>query len=223
MNSLPPSSLEVSESSVDTVLTLPDRVRVVAIAEACRATALEFLNDCRHWGKAELATWLMGPYAQLTQYVAPTAQRKGGEVIGRPVPLLRDIDVRMVDRVIRTAYEEVTRTLRSLESDEDAATFAYAMISSGFVARCEDKTKTPGWVPTSNARRLADRVLSLFAVDYLTSPSDYESSFSLCPTCKHIEFDALARRRGVCSRHADTAAHSQRFGSMPPPSQPLMA
>jgi len=41
--------------------------------------------------------WLMGPYAQLTQYIAPFSQRRNGEEAPRPaVPLLREIDVRMV-------------------------------------------------------------------------------------------------------------------------------
>ena len=205
MNDAAPSSNR-GDANVDTILTLPEQASAIAIADACRTTALAFMNESKFWGKAELAMWLMGPYAQLTQYVAPIAQRRSGEYVARPVPLLREIDVRMVERVIRSAHEEVTKTLDAVADTEAASSFAFAMISAGFVARCEDKRKVPGWVPTSDARRLADRVLSLFAVDYLTNPADYDSELSVCPECKSVEFDAFARTRGLCTRHGNSLA-----------------
>jgi hypothetical protein len=56
-------------------------------------------------------------------------------------------------------------------------------------------------VPTSDARRLADRVLSLVAADYLARPTDYDTDLSVCMTCKTVEFDAVSRARGICHRH----------------------
>lgn len=204
MMSMMPGALTPCDSNVDTILTLPEQTGSLAIADACRTSALAFLNESDRWGKAELAMWLMGPYAQLTQYVAPIAQRKSGEFVSRPVPLLREIDVRMVERVIRSAHDEVTATLRRVGDVEASASFAFTMISSGFVARCEDAGRVAGWVPTSDARRLADRVLSLLAVDYLTRPTDYETELAVCTQCRTVQFDQAARMRGICARHGNS-------------------
>ena len=202
MMSIIPAS-RVNESSVDTILTLPEQTGSMALANACRETALERLNDGQRWGKAELATWLMGPYSQLTQYLSTRATRQGtgGEVQQRPVPMLREIDARMVDRVIKNARTEVLESLRSTYDAEGGAAFAFTMLSNGFVARCEDKAHVAGWVPTTDARRLADRVMSLLAADYLTRATDYETELSICSHCSYVEFDAVARMRGICHRH----------------------
>lgn len=189
------------ESNVDTILTLPRQTGSHAIATACRETALAFINESGFWGKAELAMWLMGPYAQVTQYVQTFEARQSGEFL-RPVPLLREIDARMVDRVIRSARAEVLETLIKMSNPEGAASFAFTVLSSGFVVRCEDSRRVPGWVPSPDARRLADRVLSLFAADYLTRPTDYEAELSVCEQCHSVDFDAIARLRGICHRHA---------------------
>lgn len=104
----PPVSNDGPDSNVDTILTLPRGTGALAIAAACRDTALAFLNEAEHWGKAELAMWLMGPYAQATQYAPDISSRKSGEFV-RTVPLLREIDARMVDRVIRSARSKSSR------------------------------------------------------------------------------------------------------------------
>ncbi len=187
-------------SNVDIVVKLPRQTGSRAIAEACRETALAFINDSGSWGKAELAMWLRGPYAQLTQYSSPSSNRPGGNY-PRPVRLLRDIDVCRIERAIRIAHTEVVETLQRTGDPEGAASFAFAMLSSGFVAPCEDKCRIAGWVPTVDARRLADRVLSLLAVDYLARPADYETEFSVCTRCKAVDFDADIRMRGICARH----------------------
>jgi hypothetical protein len=200
MMSMMPSAAPTYESNIDTVLTLPEQTGALAVADACRATALAFLNESRHWGKAELAMWLMGPYGQLTQYVSPLSRRRSGEH-AQPVPLMREIDARMVDRVIKNAYDEVMRTLERTRDAEGGASFAFSMLSSGFVARCEDRGRTAGWVPTTDARRLADRVLSLLAADYLSRPADYEQELSMCAMCRTVEFDAVSSARRICHRH----------------------
>ena len=200
MMSMMPSAAASYESNVDTILTLPEQTESLAIADACRVTALAFLNESQHWGKAELAMWLMGPYGQLTQYVSPYSRRRSGE-FAKPAPLLREIDARMVDRVVKNANDEVVKTLLRMSDSEAGASFAFTMISSGFVARCEDRGQVAGWVPTNEARRLADRVLSLFAADYLARPTDYDTDLSICTMCQTIEFDPLARIRGICGRH----------------------
>jgi hypothetical protein len=185
-------------SNVDTVLTLPEQTGAFAMAFACREAALSFVNESERWGKAELAMWLMGPYSQCTQHVTPIGQRDAG---ARPVPLLREIDARMVERMVRTARLEVLDTLARLTDPESGASFAFATLASGFVVRCEDRHHVAGWAPTTAARRLADRVLSLVAADYLTGRGAYESTLSLCPVCQSVDFDSFARGRGLCHRH----------------------
>lgn len=189
------------DASVDTILTLPQRTGSHAIANACREAALAFINESAFWGKAELAMWLMGPYAQVTQYVQSYSARGDGEP-ARPVPLLREIDARMVGRVIRTAREEILHSCVQLSSPASGASFASAFEASGFIVRCEDYRRIAGWAPSPDARRLADRVLSLFTADYLTRPSDYETSLSICEQCHSVDFDAIARVRGICHRHS---------------------
>jgi hypothetical protein len=203
MMSMMPSEAPSYDSNIDTVLTLPEQMGSLAIADACRVTALAFLNESAHWGKAELAMWLMGPYDQLTQFVSPFSRRRSGEFT-RQAPLLREIDARMVERVIKSAYEEVFATLERTCDPEGGATFAFTMLAAGFIARCEDRGQVAGWVPTSDARRLADRVLSLLAADYLARPKDYEDELFVCPHCKTVEFDAVSKSRGICNRHGNS-------------------
>lgn len=193
---------------VDTVLTLPRQTGSRAIAAACRDTALAFVHEALHWGKAELAMWLMGPYAQVVQNVGDASSRRSGE-LGRAVPLLREIDARLADRVIVAARNEVLDALARTSDAEGMAAFAIAMVSSGFVVRAEDENGVEGWVPTSAPRRLADRVLSLFAADYLTRPAEYETDLTICAQCKKVEFDQIARFRGVCEDHAHASTPPQ--------------
>jgi hypothetical protein len=197
---MPANAATACDSNVDTILTLPEATDSIAVASACREAALAFLNESERWGKAELAMWLMGPYAQLTQYVSPLSRRRSGE-FAKAAPLLREIDARMVDRVIRNAREEVIHTLKGTLDAEGGPSFAFSMLSAGFVAKCEDRSRVSGWVPTADARRLADRVLSLLAVDYLTRPADYEGSLSVCTQCGIVELDSISRTRGICHRH----------------------
>jgi hypothetical protein len=213
MSSMPSALPPAYVSNIDTILTLPEQTGSMAIANACRTTALAFLSESLYWGKAELAMWLMGPYGQLTQYVSSFSRRRNGEV--RTAPLMREIDARMVDRVIRAAHDEVMATLARMSDAESAASFAFTMLSSGFVARCEDRGQVAGWVPTSDARRLADRVLSLLAADYLSRPGHYEHDLSVCRVCKTVDFDAVSRGGGVCHRHGSGMFTPSRRHTLP--------
>jgi hypothetical protein len=193
----------------DTILTLPAATGCHVIASACREAALMFLNESAHWGKAELALWLMGPYAQCTRHELAYAARRNREE-ERGVPLLREIDARLVDRIIASARDEVVESLRMLPDAEGGTTFAFCVISEGLVARCEDARRVTGWLPTTVAKRLADRVLSLIAVDYLMNTEDYENGLFVCPSCGSVSFDVHAWERGYCDEHADSGVESGR-------------
>lgn len=185
-----------TQEPLDTMLMLPSGTSALDIAAQCREAALEFINESRGWGKAELGMWLTGSYAVVTRHAL-----KADEATSWPIPLLRDIDVRLVDRILQSARTEILSTLAGFAKD-GSASFVLRGLIAGTVVRCEDGSGEPAWAPTGSATRLADRVLSLFAVDYLARPGDYEALLSVCPKCEAVSFDESARRRGVCQHHA---------------------
>lgn len=191
---------EVGSEAFDTLLMLPTGTSAAELANACREAALEFVNQSERWGQGELATWLTGPYAAVVRY---TSERDASGPTW-PMPLLREIDPRLVDRIMQTARDEVRDTLARIARDGSASFVIQALIA-GTVIRCEDGEGEPTWAPTAAATRLADRVLSLFAVDYLAHPGDYETCLSLCSTCRSVSFDESARARGACAYHAHVA------------------
>lgn len=200
--------VESHDVDVDTILTLPSQTSALAVAQTCRDTAMVFMEDSLAWGKGQLAMWLMGPYGQITQYThAVERVTQSGRYPRMQAPLLREIDARMVERVISSARDEViARLAQTLDGSSGPEAhgepgFVYDMVSLGFVVRCEDARQIEGWVPSATARRLADRVLSLFAADYLVRPQDYENDLAVCRKCGNVEFDPVCRARGVCGRH----------------------
>jgi len=201
ISTIPSAPPPARDGKRDTILTLPETIDSLAVAHGCRSTGLVFLNEAGRWGKAELAMWLMAPYAQITRYALRSDARRSTDSM-RPEPELREIDARMVDRVIHNAREEVIATLQTATNDDRSApNFTDELIAKGFVARCEDRSHAAGWVPTGGARRLADRVISLFAADYLVRPGDYATDLLICGQCSFVEFDPIARQRGICHRH----------------------
>ena len=194
---------EASEP-IDTIVTLHEGMTAAEIARASRETALTFVNESKHWGKAELGMWLTGPYAAVVRH----ASRKADGSVW-PVPLLRDIDARLIDRIMQSARAEIFETLALIASD-GSASFVLRALISGTVIRCEDALREPAWAPTGEAPRLADRVLSLFAVDYLARPGDYESALAVCTTCESVDFDPTLRQRGACRHGLGLSARAPR-------------
>lgn len=187
-------------------LSLSPALRLADVADSCRYGALAFLNGVLgEWGKKELAAWLSGPYADVTRHAR---ERISLANLTNP----RTITPHVVNRVMREAHQEVVETLRTLSEPEGGVTFTFDALDS-FVVRCEDADGVEGFVPTATPRmRLADRVLSLIAVDYLARPEDYEERLAVCTRCAIIGFDAAARARGVCRVHS---ASGIRFKSSP--------
>jgi hypothetical protein len=180
----------------DTIFELPEGLSVTDIAEQCRETALMFVNESAPWGKAELALWLLGPYGATTRHER-TSKRFDSGPVPRATPMLRDIDARFVERFIASAHAEVLHALRGMRDEEFAVSFAFRMMAADYVLRCEDSHRTPGWVPSSRPTRLAERVLSLVAVDYLIRPADYAGIVSSCVDCGHTTFEGMLQRH-VC-------------------------
>jgi hypothetical protein len=197
---------------IDTVVMLPTGMTGAEIASACRDAAMTFINESRHWGKAELGMWLTGTYATSTKHASKQTETDGQVW---PVPLLRDIDARLVERIMHSARTEIFEMLATIASD-GSASFVLRSLIAGTVIRCEDGAREPAWAPTGEATRLADRVLSLFAVDYLARPGDCESALVVCPRCELVAFDEMTKQRGGCNHGVQHSALAPRRHSTLP-------
>ena len=189
------------DSHLDTIIVLPEPTSAIAIADACREAVTMFVEQAPGWGKAELAMWLMGPYAALAKHAEKLGPRQAEP--GRPGSLLRDLDVDRIQSVIGRAHAEVVDTMDRVRTTDGAADFGLTMFSFGFVARFQDHSRGIGWLPTNRARRLADRVLSLVAADYLTRPEDYAPRPSAFVGCTSRLPFADGVPPGDCDDHSD--------------------
>ena len=179
------------------------------VAEACRSAALELLDGVRDgWGKKELVRWLTGSYHQISILrcsadelafadVVPHTPRPSGQSDRPSVP------PEDVEKTLRTARAEVLAVLeRFAAGDEAAETFVWRVKSRGGLSRVEDETGAQGFVPNEQAsQRLAERVLSLLAADYVARPSDYEERVAICHACGRVSFSADARVVCECGEH----------------------
>lgn len=170
------------------------------VSTACRAAALAFLEP-RPWSKRELADWLVGAY----QYV--TLRGHGGGVAPKNHGAVsRESVVELVERVrdeVRDALDHV------LTGD---AGFVEELVQSGAVAPLKLPTGHEIHVAMNHrSLRLADRVLSLFAADYLMRRNDYRTKLTVCDDCHQVTFAGECRhpQSGVfLSRNALTARTS---------------
>jgi hypothetical protein len=181
--------------STPLVLALSSQARVPTFADGCRAAALDFVNQVALTDdKAQLAAWLRGPYR--AHSVALARSRTKRLTPARVVPGA------LAALLERTRYEVLLGMMRARET-EDGIGFGFTALNAGHVYRCQDVDGTPGWVPVAQPRmRLADRVLSLVAADYLLRSDDYEASFYTCSACGLAEFDAERKALGICDAHA---------------------
>lgn len=179
-----------------------------AFAEECRAAALEVL-DARAWTKAELVAWLVGSYRPLTLSVrdddaeAPSSGRASG------------IAAQNVEELVARARDEVTEAIARQRLAGDW-TFAERALCAGHVAKSRSAANGRLFVPVdAPRRRLADRVLSLLAVDYLVRPDDYYEVLRVCTTCRRVSFAAAQR----CD-HADSFVRVRATGAAAPDESP---
>jgi hypothetical protein len=178
---------------------LTNDVTVSSIADDCRAALLAFLAGPA--GKAELASWLAGPYRLVTRHVPrqELAPRESGIL---PTPIRSQLRAKEVDAIFESARGEVRDALARHDSS-----FARAALAAGQVQRSRDPFGRSGYVPIDHERmRLADRVLSLAAADHLMRPSDYFALLVVCAECRQVSFDAEARARGKCGLHVVKSA-----------------
>jgi hypothetical protein len=194
-------------SQFPTIFTLSEADGVLEVADRCRGTVVTFLNAVAEgaWDWEHLAAWLTGPYEALTRVATDIASSKRGSRPPAP-PLPPAGDREAVGELLSLTHRETLNVLRAIIDPEQGTTFAFKLVTADLLMRCEDGHGRSGWLPVAKAHlRLAERVHSLIAVDFLTRPEDYEAQLGICGRCSRVEFDALARARGLCRQHA--AAH----------------
>jgi hypothetical protein len=186
------------------VPTLEDEC-VDTLAEECRDAALSFVNGvARGWTKRDLALWLAGPYRHATRHAT------GGE---------RTADMATVDDVHEgiLAEDRVADLMARARADVRARLDDVALLSSEAAGAVEfvheavrrraiaprvDADGMSLWVPVDGrTMSLRDRVLSLFACDYLMRPDDYAHDLAVCPKCDLVQIDPTAKRTGDCGGH----------------------
>lgn len=137
------------------------------LAADCLEAGKAFMQESPSWGKQQLAMWLLGGYAAVAQNVEalpPSA---------RPEP--RHVAPETIANVMNNARAEVQRELDRLYDPSTSSEVALAMIEAGFVAPIIDANGAAGWAPTTSARRLADRVLSLFVAAFMSQSFERKS------------------------------------------------
>jgi hypothetical protein len=176
------------------VLALPARARVASFADGCRAAAFDFVNRVSlERDKASLAEWLRGPYRSHVVMLARSRTQRLGPASVVPGALERLLD--------RTRLEVGVGLLRARDP-EDSVSFGFHALSAGLVYRCQDSRGDQGWVPVAHPRmRLAERVLSLVAADFLLRSDAYTALYT-CQDCGFVEIDAECAKLGICRAHA---------------------
>jgi hypothetical protein len=175
------------------------RAAPLDVAEAAREAGTSFLVGVRNgWGKAQLASWLVGPYAHATSFTTEEQRIADEPVDSSPVT----VPPESLDDVIFRARQEIVESLDATVYGRTKPAFVESAITLGSVTPFVWMPGVRGWAPRDRARlRLRDRVLALFAADYLTRPETYARELYVCPDCMCAVFDENAVSRGKCPLH----------------------
>ena len=205
------------------------RAAPLDVAEAAREAGASFLIGVRSgWGKAQLAAWLIGPYKHATSYAGTGTEVVAGTSGGRGEesreethaagngsgPALTPGSMRApdsapvtvapesLDDVIFRARQEIVESLDATVYGRSKPQFVEDAIALGSVTPFVWMPGVRGWAPRDRPRlRLRDRVLALFAADYLTRPETYARELYVCPDCMCAVFDENAVGRAKCPLH----------------------
>jgi hypothetical protein len=172
------------------------------LADACRAAGLTFMDGvAAGWGRRELAAWLVGPYREATFDRGLRAKRASAS---GSQPTIEAVTDGTIADLLRATRWRVFALL------EDAARgdlrFVEDLAAAGWVAKHPEL----GWVAVDvRGGALRQRVLSLFAADYLLRAADYRHKLCACSRCETVVFDERSKRLGHCgpgSAHGPASA-----------------
>jgi hypothetical protein len=194
------------------VLTLPRGIRVVELADGCRAAALDFVNRVsKRADTAMLDDWLQGAYAALVIRMTPSRTLREGATSLFPPAL---------NEQLGKTREAILQEFELARDPVQGAAFGYAALAAGLLNPCRDGEGHQGWVPVALPRMsLVDRVRSLVAADTMLRAEDYEKALFACSRCGVMSFDATRIEGRMCEAHeGDTPSLTQ-----PPPSRRALA
>lgn len=166
-------------------LVLPGSARPERVADDCRTAALRFVNEAAAldgWGARELALWIARDYREATRW----ARAGLGVDVESIAP---DGDHRAV---IRASRWRVLAELETLVMNARRVPFVERSLGHELVLPCETAHGERGWIAADRPHvQLRDRVLALFAVDYLVRGETYRE-LAVCHHCERVAFDAEA-------------------------------
>jgi hypothetical protein len=166
--------------------TYRDAIDALLMSGQWRTVGLDFLDHV-HTAR-ELGRWLIGPYRDAASHVP----RLSWTCSDAPA-----FDVAAVDTIVERARADVFAALEEARWGNGPAFVKEAIESDAIVPTVEGF-----WIPLDLPRmRLRDRVLALFAADYLLRPRDYARAFAICATCQRVVFDPAARHTRRCGAH----------------------
>jgi hypothetical protein len=161
-----------------------------SLPDLCRSAALGFMAGARDWNKRELAEWLACSYRPLVAGASeqPIRRRTAPYGTAAVTPHVTRIQPRTIEQLLKVAHADVLRELRDLEGRSSLDT-GRGFIRSHVVTRCIDDAGVAGWAPVARVRaRLFERVMSLFAADFVARPWDYEYDLAICVECGAVSF-----------------------------------
>jgi hypothetical protein len=162
-----------------------DAVDALLMSAEWRTAGLAFL-DAVH-DRRDLGRWLVGRYRSATSYVP----RQPWSVERSAI-----VDDAEVCAIVTQAHDDVLAALRAARWGNGPAFVQDAIRSYTIIP-----TLDGFWIPLDAPRmRLRDRVLALFAADYLLRPRDYKS-LAICARCERVVFDPAAGQTGQCGAH----------------------
>jgi len=174
----------VSVRSGVPALMLPLGVEIRAVAREGSSAALALLRGSG-WGKRELAAWLVGRYRPLVAFAAHAPLDDTQEFDPAPPSLGKTVEPAALADVLRDAKGRALRVIETALRPDDRFDAAWAALERSCVVPAEDCMGEPGFLPVDRRRmRLGHRVVSLLLSHRLTSPDEFESTWSALPSLR---------------------------------------
>lgn len=193
------------------IVELAPGVTALDVAESCRAAALAFLRGVSAgWTKRELAEWLVGPYEAAT---IASGSAAGPASVAPPSIAPPSAAVDRLTRLMTVVRGEARACVHDFAIGREAPHLDEAFAKESIVAAwtqpdgevdvdADDDTRASVFVPVNRpGLALGVRVRSLFVVDFLIRPEDYEGDLRECRTCGVVLLEPWSRARRVCELH----------------------